>query len=102
MVGRLKPGVTVRKAAADLDLVAHQYAGIDSRFYPKRFTVIAKRSSKEAVDGLGFSRLLYHLMAAVLLLPLIGCANVANLLAACADLAVQPSLTTVFSRVARA
>jgi len=82
VVGRLKPGVTVKEAAADLDVVAHQYARIEPRSYPKRFTVTAKRSSEEAVDGLGFSRLLYPLMAAVILLLLIGCANVANLLLA--------------------
>jgi predicted permease len=82
VVGRLKPGVTVSAAAADLDLVAHQYEHIEPRFYPKRFTVTAKRSSEEAVDGLGFSKLLYPLMAAVILLLLIGCANVANLLLA--------------------
>src|SRR5215813_6854507 len=82
VVGRLKPGVTVKEAAADLDVVAHQYARIEPRFYPKLFSVTAKRSSEEAVDGLGFSRLLYPLMVAVILLLLIGCANVANLLLA--------------------
>jgi len=76
VVGRLKPGVTVKQSAADLDLVAHQYSRIEPRFYPTRFTVTAKRSSEEAVDGLGFSILLYPLMAAVILLLLIGCANV--------------------------
>jgi len=82
VVGRLKPGVTVKQSAADLDLVAHQYSRIEPRFYPRRFTVTAKRSSEEAVDGLGFLVLLYPLMAAVILLLLIGCANVANLLLA--------------------
>ena len=82
VVGRLKPGVTVEQAAADLSLVAHQYARIEPRLYPKRFTVTAKRSSEEAVEGLGFSMLLYPLMGAVGLLLLIACANVANLLLA--------------------
>src|SRR5215472_9150405 len=82
VVGRLKPGITVKQAAADLDLVAHEYSRIEPRLYAKRFTVTAKRSSQEAVEGLGFSRLLYPLMAAVILLLLIGCANVANLLVA--------------------
>lgn len=82
VVGRLKPRATVEQAAADLNLVAHQYAHIEPRLYPKRFTVTAKRSSEEAVEGLGFSALLYPLMGAVGLLLLIACANVANLLLA--------------------
>lgn len=82
VVGRLKPGATVEQAAADLNLIAHQYAAIEPRLYPKRFTVTAKRSSEEAVEGLGFSALLFPLMGAVGLLLLIACANVANLLLA--------------------
>src|SRR6185437_9253170 len=38
-VGRLKPGVTLKEAAADLNVVAHQYAKIQPALYPKQFTV---------------------------------------------------------------
>ncbi len=79
-VGRLKPGVSLKEAAADLDVIAHQYAKIDPHLYPKQFTVTARMLSEQAVEGLGFSRLIYPLLGAVGLLLLIACANVANLL----------------------
>ena len=45
-VGRLKPGLTLKQAAADLDIVAHQYAQIEPRLYPKKFTVTTKMLSE--------------------------------------------------------
>lgn len=77
-VGRLKPGVTLKEAAADLNIVAHQYAKIQPALYPKQFTVTTA-SLAERVTG-GFKTLLIPVLAASLLLLLIACSNVANLL----------------------
>jgi putative ABC transport system permease protein len=77
-VGRLKPGVSLKAAAADLDAVAHQYARIQPQIYPKRFTVTAESLADRVVGG--FRSLIYPVLAAVFLLLLIACSNVANLL----------------------
>ena len=77
-VGRLKPGVNLSAAAADLNVVAHQYAKIAPADYPKHFTVTAT-SLSDRVTG-GFKELMYPLLAAVLMLLLIACSNIANLL----------------------
>ena len=77
-MGRLKPGVSLAAAAADLNVVAHQYAKIAPADYPKQFTVTAT-SLSDRVTG-GFKQLMYPLLAAVLMLLLIACSNIANLL----------------------
>jgi putative ABC transport system permease protein len=79
LVGRLKPGVSARQAAADINVIAHQlsktYPG-----YPKNFNVQIESLIDVAVGDLRSS--LFIILAAVGLLLLIGCANVANLLLA--------------------
>jgi putative ABC transport system permease protein len=77
-LGYLKPGVTVRQAAADLNTVAHNLAKVYPDRYPKEFRVTA-RSFRDRVVIM-FEPILYPLLAAVLLLMLISCTNVANLL----------------------
>jgi predicted permease len=77
LVGQLKPGVTRAQAAADLTVIANRLAKINPQDYPAHFRVLIK--------WLGDSRLestLYTVLAAVGLLLLIGCANVANLMLA--------------------
>lgn len=103
-VGRLKPGVTVRAAEADLDVVAHQLAKVYPKAYPKRFTVTATRLTDRVVGP--FKSMIYPLMGAVLLLLLIACANVANLLLARAtvrekEIAVRASVGASRARLVR-
>jgi putative ABC transport system permease protein len=78
--GRLKPGVTLPQAAADVDIVARRLAQQYPRDYPEQFTV----NVVSWVDSLvgRFRTTLYTLAAAVALLMLIACSNVANMLLA--------------------
>ena len=80
-VGRLKPNVSLQAAEADLDVIAHAIARDNPQLpYPERFTVRAKILKYGVSDGL--RRTLYVLFAAVILVLLIACSNVANLLLA--------------------
>jgi putative ABC transport system permease protein len=79
-IGRLKPGVGLKAAAADLTNVARGLARVSPGRYPARFIV----TTETLVDSLlrKFKTTLYALLAAVLMLLLIACTNVANLLLA--------------------
>jgi putative ABC transport system permease protein len=81
IIARLKPGVTAQAAAADLDAIAHrlQLTSPKGRF-PENFTVVT-RTLLDSLIG-SFKTTLYALLAAVFLLLLIACSNVANLLLA--------------------
>src|ERR1700730_11344684 len=80
LYGHLRPGLDVRAAEAELGGLAKRLAAIYPRSYPAQFVV--------RLDGLGyiavgrFRTALLTLLAAVGLLLLIACANVANLLLA--------------------
>ena len=76
--GRLKPGVSLRTAAADLEVIARQLSPIYTKDYPRQFTVLTKTVLD--LDVGDFRGMLYALMTAVFLLLLIACSNVANLL----------------------
>jgi predicted permease len=80
LLGHLKPGVTIRQAEADLDAVGHRLATVYPKDYPKRFKVEVQ-SLADLVVG-RFRVTLFIVLAAVGLLLLIGCGNVANLLLA--------------------
>ncbi len=75
---RLKPGVTLDQAAADMNVIAHRLAQIYPDNYPKQFNVNAI-SWVDSIVG-QFKTTLYTLAAAVGLLLLIACSNVANML----------------------
>ena len=101
---RLKPGVTFQQAAADMDVIAHRLAATYPDNYPKQFTVNAV-SWVDSIVG-QFKTTLYTLAAAVGLLLLIACSNVANMLLARAtarekEMAVRVSLGATRWRLVR-
>ncbi len=80
MLGRLKPGVSKEQAASDFTVLANQQASAHPTEYPKHFSVRIE-SLADLVVG-QFRTTLFIVLAAVALLLLIGCGNVANLLLA--------------------
>lgn len=80
MLGRLKPDVSIQQAQAELTVIAQRLAKAYPGDYPKNFTVDVRRQ----VDGsvARFRPTLYTVLAAVGLLLLIACSNVANLMLA--------------------
>jgi putative ABC transport system permease protein len=99
---RLKPGVTLRQAAADIDVIAHRLATVYPRNYPKQFNVNVI-SWVDSIVG-QFGTTLYTMAGAVGLLLLIACSNVANMLLARAaarekEMAIRTSLGASRSRL---
>jgi putative ABC transport system permease protein len=80
LLAHLKPGVTISQAEADLNVVAHRLSKVYPKDYPKHFNVQVV-SLADAVVG-DFRSTLFIVLAAVGLLLLIGCGNVASLLLA--------------------
>ena len=80
-MGRLKPGVSLPAATQEFDAVQHRMAQLFPRLYPNQnFRVSLETLPENAVGH--FRTVLFTLLAAVALLLLIACANVANLLLA--------------------
>jgi putative ABC transport system permease protein len=76
----LKPGISLRQAQAELSGLGPREAKLYPRYYPKEFAV----EVVPLIDGVlaGFRATMYTLAAAVGLLLLIACSNVANMLLA--------------------
>jgi len=103
-LGHLKPGVTVKQAAADATVIANRLSKVYPKDYPKHFTVEI-HSLADLVVG-QFRKTLYIVFAAVALLLLIGCGNVANLLLARAttrekEFAIRTALGATRGRLIR-
>jgi putative ABC transport system permease protein len=79
-VGRLKPGVSTEQAQADLTVISKRLATMYPQNYPTQFTVVMKHLGDSVIGR--FKETLYVVLAAVGLLLLIACSNVANLMLA--------------------
>ncbi len=102
--GRLKPGVTLEQAEAEIGMVAQRVAKTYPKSYPEKFTVKVVTLLDSVIGP--FRKTLYTLAAAVGLLLLIACSNVANMLLTRAttrerEMAVRASLGASRSRLVR-
>jgi predicted permease len=101
---RLKPGVTREQAEAEANVVAERVAKLHPEDYPKTFRAEVATWADSIVGQ--FKTTLYTLAAAVGLLLLIACGNVANMLLSRAsarerEMAVRASLGATRARLVR-
>jgi putative ABC transport system permease protein len=83
LMGRLKPGISLKTAAAELDAIAHRLQKENPKgIFPEKFAIVPQTLLDSLIGD--FKKTLYALLGAVFLLLLIACSNVANLLLACA------------------
>ncbi|HXN19044.1 MAG TPA: ABC transporter permease [Candidatus Binatus sp.] len=103
-LGHLRHGVSMKQAEADIAVLAKRLALVYPKEYPKHFTVRIQSLTEQVVGQ--FRNTLYIVLAAVGLLLMIGCGNVANLLLAKAttrekEFAIRSALGASRGRVLR-
>jgi putative ABC transport system permease protein len=104
LLGRLKPDVSIQQAEAELTVIAQRLGKAYPQAYPQRFGVYVGTLGESVVARIRPT--LYTVLAAVGLLLLIACSNVANLMAARAtvrerEFALRTALGAGFTRVVR-
>ncbi|MFL6227895.1 MAG: ABC transporter permease [Pyrinomonadaceae bacterium] len=104
VVGRLKPGVTLQQAQAELKVIAEKYRAAFPRQMQEGESVGAEPYQDLFTEGV--ARYIWVLLGAVIFLLLIGCVNVANLqLARVAsrqrEIAVRVALGAAGGRIVR-
>jgi predicted permease len=77
---RLKEGITLQQAEADIDVIMHREARLRPADFPREFRASVPTVAERWTRGL--RRIVFVLLAAVLMLLLIACSNVAHLLLA--------------------
>ena len=80
LMGHLKPGISKKEAESDLTVIAKRLSSVYPKNYPKHFSVQIESLTNLVVGR--FRTTIFIVLAAVGLLLLIGCGNVANLLLA--------------------
>jgi predicted permease len=101
---KLKPGVSLASANAEIDALVHQFAKETPQYFPTRFRMHLEHITDRIVTAVGPALIL--LFVAVVMLLIIGCANCSILLLARgmsrqSELAVRAAIGASRSRILR-
>jgi len=104
LLARLRPGISPQAGSSDLYIVAQRLAKAFPALYPPKYTIVTQPYVDLVVGN--FRAMLYALAAAVAMLLLITCTNVANLLLARAttrekEMAIRVSIGASRGRLVR-